>query len=87
MKSSLDGKDYQVLESIEADFSEMTWTFRLPSNGEVGAGNYAVLPVETFAKMSRQFARADGLLRQWLRGHLDETFKERVECFFDPEPL
>ena len=79
--------DFQVLESVEADFEHLTWTFRITSSNEVYAGNVAVLPVEKFAKLSERLARADGLLRQFMSGHLDEKFKERVECHFDPDPL
>jgi len=76
-----------VLESIEADFDAMSWTFRLQPSNHVSAGNFAVLPVESYALMSRKLATAEGLLRQWLAGHLDDQFRERVQSFFDPEPL
>jgi hypothetical protein len=77
----------QCLESVEADFGEMTWTFRLEPMNEVGAGQYAVIPWEDFMKTSTKLAHAEGLLKQWLGGHLDDGFKERVEKHFDPEPL
>lgn len=80
-------KAFQVLESVEADFENLTWTFRITSANEVYAGTVAVLPTETFMKMSTRLAVAEGLLRQWLRGHLDDGFKERVEKHFDPEPI
>ncbi len=87
MAAALNTADFQILESREADFENLTWTFSITSNNEVGAGYYAVLPSPHFAKMSEKLAKAEGLLRQWLGGHLDDGFKERVERYFDPEPL
>jgi hypothetical protein len=84
---ALEGMAYQVLESIEADFDAMTWTFRIGGGNRVTAGHYAVMPTDEFMKMSGKLATAEGLLRQWLGGHLDAAFKERVESLFDPEPL
>lgn len=78
---------WQMLESIEADFGELTWTFRLPSNGWVGAGNYAVIPHEAFANMSTKLAHAEALLRRYLHNDGDLKLREHIESFFDPEPL
>ena len=77
----------QCLESVEADFGEMTWTFRLEPMNEVGAGQYAVVPWEDFAKMSTKLVHAEGLLKEWLNEPIDDGFKERVAKHFDPEPL
>ena len=81
------GADYQVLESVECDFEKMTWTFSIGAGNRISAGHYAVMPTDRFMTLTGKLARAEGLLRQWLGGHLDEKFKERVECYFDPEPL
>lgn len=78
---------YQVLESVEADFGELTWTFRLASNNRVAAGNFAVVPVDQFMTLNNKVRHAEGLLRRYLAGERDATFKEHVEKFFDPEPL
>lgn len=85
--ATVHGKPFDVLESVEADFEQMTWTFRLNASTEVGAGQYAVLFAKDFMAISGKLATAEGLLRQWLKGHLDDGFKERVERHFDPAPL
>lgn len=84
-----DRKAFQVLESVEADFEAMTWTFRVPAYGEVGGGNYAILPVETFMDMSTKLAVAEGLLKRALAGEasLRVEYKEAIESYFDPKPL
>ena len=78
---------FQILESLEADFEKMTWTFGLGSNTEVGAGQYAILPSDAFMKMSARLANAEVLLRRFLAGESGDKFKEHVEAHFDPEPL
>jgi hypothetical protein len=83
----LDRVHLQVLESAEADFEKMTWTFSIGHGNRVSGGHYAVLPTDEYSKITGRLAHAEGLLRQCLRGHLDDKFKERVESFFDPEPL
>jgi hypothetical protein len=85
--TTIDRRAFQILESSEVDFEKMTWTFTITGSNEVGAGLYAVLPSETFMKMSNRLAHAEGLLQQWRGGHLDEGFKKRVESHFDPEPF
>jgi len=82
-----DGAAFQILESIEADFDGMTWTFQIGAGNRVGAGHYAVMPSEHFMDMSGKLARAEGLLRQFLNGDLDAGFQERVQRYFDPKPL
>ncbi len=82
-----EGKDFQVMESCEADFEKLTWSFTMRSNQHVAAGNYAIMPVETYAYLARKHANAESLLRTWLSGKLDDCFKERVERHFDPKPL
>ena len=80
---------YQVLESIEADFEEMTWTFSIGSGNQVAGGRYAVLPTDEFSKLTRKLAHAEGLLRPLVGSFnaLTDEQRERIEKFFDPEPL
>lgn len=78
---------YQVLESTEADFDEMTWTFRLKVLDRVAAGHFAIVPVRPFMTMNDKLTHAQMLLRRYLAGERDATFKEHVEKFFDPDPL
>lgn len=87
MSDSAEKLGYQVLESVEADFGELTWTFRLESSHRVAAGHFAVVPVRPFMTMNGKLAHAEGLLRRYLAGERDATFEEHVEKFFDPEPL
>lgn len=80
---------YQVLESVEADFGELTWTFRLQPTNRVAAGNFVVSPVHQFMLMQAKLTQAEGLLR-WVRDKgepLTLNDRERIAKFFDPEPL
>lgn len=80
----------QVLESAEADFEKMTWTFTLNGNSEVSAGNFAILPSEVFATMTRKLAHAEGLLKRVLGIEysvgIGGNLHEAIESFFDPLP-
>lgn len=87
--SSLDtaeGQGLRVLESVEADFEKMTWTFRLGINDRVAAGNYAVWPVESHVYATSRRQHAEGLLRRVLSDGLtiNAQTKEAIEKFFDP---
>jgi hypothetical protein len=78
---------YQFLESREADFEKMTWTFGLDSNSEVGAGRYAIVLEDHFEKMTNKLDHATRLLRH-LRENVSEPHdQEKIDSFFDPEPL
>ena len=81
---SLDRAKFQVGESVEADFEQLTWTFRFGPSYRVSAGNFAIVPVEEFARMSRKLTEAEGLLRRARAGAVQ---MEHIEAFFDPEPL
>lgn len=79
---------YQVLESVEADFGEMTWTFRLEPSNRVSGGQYAVLYVERFMKMNSKLERAEEILRSLRKiKFLCDLDREMIDKFFDPEPL
>lgn len=78
---------YQVLDSIEADFEKMTWTFQITPSNRVAAGEYVIIDVAPFMKLNERMERAEHLLRVLRddRG-LDGCNKERIDSFFDPEP-
>lgn len=93
MASTLDS-GFQVGESAEADFERSTWTFNMSGNYRVSAGHFAILRTEAFMAMSTRLATAEHLLAEWRDGDcpkgLDNGFKdwrERLEKFFEPEPL
>jgi len=76
---------YQVLESIEADFDQMTWTFRLQPSNRVSAGNFALVPVEQFMQMNAKLQQAEHLLRDLREiGPISPKHKDMVERYFDP---
>lgn len=78
----------QTLTSVEADFEEMTWKFQLGPSTEVYAGDCAIMPVENYTKLLAKIDHAERLLRS-LRQLKDlcDFDKERIDRFFDPEPL
>lgn len=82
-----EGKHFQVLESLEADFENMKWSFAIQDRHSVGAGQYAIVPVVFIVKNNAKLDHAERLLR-----HLREVVKEpheveKIDSFFDPEPL
>jgi hypothetical protein len=78
----------EMLDSLEADFEKMTWTFGLGLNSEVGAGRYAIVPYGDYLKMTARLERAEQLLRSMRQiSSLCDYDKERVDSFFDPAPL
>lgn len=85
------GTDWQVARSLEADFEKNTWTFEMREPYHVRAGEFAIVIYEAFHKQGVKLARAEGILRDLMKGNaLNEKAKEmreRVESFFDPEPL
>ena len=78
-----------------ADFEAHTWQFKMcREHYEVSPGTYALIHNDDYDAMMHEISntrqrakRAEELLRQWLNGHLDDGFKERVESHFDPEPM
>ena len=91
MNPALDRDDFQLLESCEADFGMMTWTFTITAGNEVGAGAYAVMPSETFMKMRKRLELATHLIRHICETQNESTMGARgyesCQAFFDPEPL
>lgn len=79
---------WQILESREADFDEMTWTFCIGSGNEVGAGSYAVLPADEFRKSMDRLEHAERILRDLCDTENAETIGpkniEAIHRFFDP---
>jgi len=41
----------QFGKSAGADFEERTWTFEMPDNFEVVAGDFAIVPIDTYNKL------------------------------------
>ena len=86
-RTTLDSAAFQILESAEADFETMTWTFKLGANNHVGGGYFAVMPSNKFMDMSAKLANAEGLLKQILDGDQGgATWRERAQRYFDPAP-
>lgn len=78
---------WQVLESMEADFEKMTWTFSIGGHNEVSAGQYAVIPASEFRKQMDKLESAEKLLNSLQSDPgMSEKNAERVARFFDPEP-
>ena len=75
---------YQVLESVEADFDEMTWTFRIQDFHHVTGGHFAIVDNLPFTKALAKLSYAEQLLRKAADG---QDIKEGAMSFFDPEPL
>lgn len=89
--SPLDGvKEATILDSLEADFDKMTWTFGLGLNTEVGAGLYAILPSEVYRRQHERLERAEAILSRMCELETEETIGranyEAVLRFFDPLP-
>ena len=81
----------QVLESVEADFDEMTWTFRLQSHNRVSGGHFVILPVLPYSKAMAKLAYAEQILRGLCDTETAHSIGakniESIHKFFDPEPL
>lgn len=90
LRSSIDW-NAQVLESLEADFEKMTWTFGLTGCTRVGCGQYAILWAETYQKQQSRLAWAERILRGLCDTETATTIGgknyEAIHAFFDPEPL
>ena len=84
IRRSTDAEHYQVLESSEADFEKMTWTFALGVDQYVTGGHFAIVPVLAFTKAAARLSYAEELLRRAANG---DNIQESAEKFFDPEPL
>jgi hypothetical protein len=80
---------WQMARSVEADFEKNTWTFEMSGAYSVYAGDFAIVRYEDFSRMNMDLAHAKGLLRRVLseEAKLDDSLKEHVEAYFDPEPL
>lgn len=80
---------YQVLESQEADFEKMTWTFGLQISHSVTGGHFCIIPVLPFTKAMAKLSYAEELLRGLVDKHeaMTDYERERIAKFFDPEPL
>ena len=43
--------------AVTADFEELTWTFEMPKEYEVSAGEFAIVPKEKYDKLIEMFNR------------------------------
>jgi hypothetical protein len=84
----VEGKTFQIMESVEADFDAMTWSFRLQPHSHVSGGQYAIAHIALVAKNNGKLDHAERLLRH-LHGHVElpDHEKEKIASFFDPEQL
>ena len=86
-----EGKHFQVLESVEADFDKMTWSFSIQDRHHVAAGHYAIVDAGLMAKNNAKLAAAEGLLRSVIDTNtpvaVGSTLYEQLLRYFDPEPL
>lgn len=76
---------WQILESHEADFENMTWTFGLHTGSHVTAGEFAVIPADEFRRSMDKLERAETLLRRVLNHPVPVDLAEIVQRYFDPE--
>lgn len=82
---------FQTLESAEADFEKMTWTFRIAANNRVGAGLYTVIPDDIAIRHARRLQCAESILRRICETETEATIGksiiEAAHAFFDPDPI
>lgn len=83
----VEGTNFQVLESVEADFDAMTWSFRLQGHHRVSGGHYGVVHVAVLVKVNSKLDHATRLLRHLREVVTEPHEKEKIDSFFDPEPL
>lgn len=76
--------DYQQIESVEADFEKMTWTFQIQPHNRVTGGHFCVVETRAFTKAMAKLSYADQLLQELLEG---KDIRQGAMKFFDPDPL
>jgi hypothetical protein len=95
MTSVVDKPDFPTwATSVEADFTENTWLFRMCNDHyEVSAGTYALIHNDDYDAMMHEISAARERIdhAKRLLNHLREQVppheQEKIDSFFDPEPL
>lgn len=92
LRATLDGVEVVYADSLEADFSEMTWTLRLTApEWAVRAGCHAIMRSEDYRRMEKRLEAATRILRALCDTENEKTVGaknyEAIQAFFDPEPL
>jgi len=69
----------QIGTAVTADFEDNTWTFEMPDEFNVTAGNFAILPLEAYNKL---MTAAKGI-RNSMKVHPDCQENSEFEAMVD----
>lgn len=90
MAGRMNTPTHEVGESVEADFEKLTWTFRINTSCEVGAGFYGIVMLEKLMDMLERLKQAEGILARINELEnpmtIGATNYEAVQRYFDPKP-